>query len=74
MWWSCKKLGVDKAFFKGSLWLHLKGLYGSRNIKHFRQHFPDNVVVPNVEVLKMCDAGALSNSTEHVKGEGTCGT
>jgi hypothetical protein len=69
-----QKIGDDKAFLKGSLWLHLKGLYGSRDNKHFRQHFPNSVVVPSVEVLKVCDIGAPSNSTEHVKGEGTCGT
>jgi hypothetical protein len=34
----------------------------------------DSVVVPNMEVLKVCDIGASSNSTEHVEDEGTCGT
>jgi hypothetical protein len=69
-----QKLGDDKAFLKGSLWPHLQGFYASQDINHFRQEYPDNVVMRTEEVLKLCDTGTPPNSTEHVEGEGACGT
>jgi hypothetical protein len=67
-----QKLGDDKGFLKGCLWPLLQGLYRCKDIKHFRTHYPDNVVDPAVKVQKLCGTEETSASTKTVEGEGTC--
>jgi hypothetical protein len=69
-----QKVGDDNAFLKASLWPQLQRLYGSRDVEHFWEQFPESEVLPTVPLLNLIDTSAPSTTSATVEGEGTCGT